>query len=315
MADFPHRATIDAEGSIDHWTAPDGWRLRRFSLPPGGASPRGSILFQGGRGDIFEKYFEAFDRWQAAGWGVTSFDWRGQGGSGRLGGDPKVGHLADFTPLVRDLHDFWHVWRDATPGPHVVMGHSMGGYLVLRALVEDAIDPDAAVLVAPMLGLHGAPFGVAAMERIARFMTRIGKPDRAAWKSNEKPATLTTRQKLLTHSLERYDQEIAWKLERPEIAIGPPSWAWVTAAFEGTRLLRADPRLATMAVPTLILSPDADKLVDASAGRAIAARLPDTKLVRFGRESAHEILREADPVRNRALAEIDAFLGARAPRA
>lgn len=315
MPHFAHLATIDAHGSIDHWTAPDGWRLRRFTMPPAGQSPRGSILFQGGRGDIFEKYYEAFVRWHGAGWGVTSFDWRGQGGSGRLGSDPKVGHMTDFAPLVRDLHDFWRVWRDLTPGPHVVMGHSMGGYLVLRALIEEAINPQAAVLVAPMLGLHGAPFGVAAMERIARFMTRIGKPDRAAWKSNERPATLTTRQALLTHSIARYDQEIAWKLERPEIAIGPPSWAWVSAAFAGTRLLRTDSRLATMAVPTLILSPDADKLVDASAGRAIAARLPDAKLVRFGSESAHELLREADPVRDRALAEIDAFLDARAPRA
>lgn len=314
MPDFPYLAPIDTYGSIDHWTAPDGWRLRRFAMPSADPRPRGSILFQGGRGDIFEKYFESFARWHAAGWGVTSFDWRGQGGSGRLGSDPKTGHMPDFTPQVRDLHDFWRVWRDSTPGPHVVMGHSMGGYLVLRALIEDAIDPQAAVLVAPMLGIHGAPLGVGAMEKVARFMTRIGKPDRAAWKSNEKPATLTTRQALLTHSLSRYDEEIAWKLERPEIAVGPPSWAWVAAAFEATRLLKGDSRLATMAVPTLILSPDADKLVDASAGRAVAAKLPDAKLIRFGSESAHELLREADPVRDRALAEIDAFLDARAPR-
>lgn len=314
MPDFPHLATIDAHGSIDHWTAPDGWRLRRFTMPPLGSSPRGSILFQGGRGDIFEKYFEALARWHGAGWGVTSFDWRGQGGSGRVGSDPQVGHMPDFAPQVRDLHDFWRFWRDSTPGPHVVICHSMGGYLVLRALVEDAIDPQAVVLVAPMLGIHGAPFGVGAMEKIARFMTCIGTPDRAAWKSNERPATLTTRQALLTHSIARYDEEIAWKLERPEIAVGPPSWAWVAAAFTGTRLLRADSRLATMAVPTLILSPDADKLVDPSAGRAVAARLPDAKLVRFGRESAQELLREVDPVRDRALAEIDAFLDARAPR-
>lgn len=314
MPDFPYLAAIDTHGSIDHWTAPDGWRLRRFSMPSADPAPRGSILFQGGRGDIFEKYFESFVAWHGAGWGVTSFDWRGQGGSGRLGGDLRVGHMTDFAPLVRDLRDFWQVWRDSTPGPHVVMGHSMGGYLVLRALIEHAIDPHACVLVAPMLGIHAAPLGLTITEKIARLMTRIGRPDRPAWKSNERPATLTTRQGLLTHSQARYDEEIAWKLERPEIAIGPPSWAWVAAAFEGTRLLKSDPRLATMAVPTLILSPDADKLVDASAGRAVAATLPDAKLVRYGRESAHELLREADPVRNRALAEIDAFLDARAAR-
>src|SRR5256885_5327523 len=39
-------------------------------------------LFQGGRGDIFEKYLESFSHWKGQGWTITSFDWRGQGGSG-----------------------------------------------------------------------------------------------------------------------------------------------------------------------------------------------------------------------------------------
>jgi lysophospholipase len=42
--------------------------------------------------------------------------------------------------------------------------------------------------------------------------------------------------------------------------------------------------------------------------------LPDAQVVRFGRESAHEILREADGVRKRAFGAIDAFLDAHAPQ-
>lgn len=53
---------------------------------------------------------------------------------------------------------------------------------------------------------------------------------------------------------------------------------------------------------------DADGLVDPKAARRSAARLPHAELVRFGGECAREILREADPVRDRALAAIDAFL-------
>ena len=44
----------------------------------------------------------------------------------------------------------------------------------------------------------------------------------------------------------------------------------------------------------------------------MAGELPDVELVRFGSESAHEILREADPVRDRALDAIDDFLARRA---
>ena len=61
-----------------------------------------------------------------------------------------------------------------------------------------------------------------------------------------------------------------------------------------------------------MLVAEADALVDPRAAVALALRLPDATLVRFGRESAHEILRERDPVRDRALAAIDSFLDERA---
>ena len=43
------------------------------------------------------------------------------------------------------------------------------------------------------------------------------------------------------------------------------------------------------------------------------ARIPHAEVARFGKEARHEILREADPVRTRALAAIDAFLDRVAP--
>ncbi len=87
----------------------------------------------------------------------------------------------------------------------------------------------------------------------------------------------------------------------------PPSWRWVIEGFKSMRLLRKNPRLKAMPVPVLMLVADVDGLVDSRAALAIGARLPDARIVRFGKESAHEILREADPVRNRAIGEIDLF--------
>ena len=51
-----------------------------------------------------------------------------------------------------------------------------------------------------------------------------------------------------------------------------------------------------------------DQLVSTPAIRRIAARLPDARLHVYGREAAHEILRELDPVRLDALGRIDRFL-------
>lgn len=306
-----YRRAIPAAARITRWTARDGWALRRFDWPAKG-QVRGRILFQGGRGDIFEKYLEAFAHWHTQGWSITSFDWRGQGGSGRLSPDPHVGHIDDFRLYVDDFRDFWALWVAEGDGPHVVIGHSMGGHLVLRALAEGAAMPDAAVLVAPMLGLH-SPLGPMLGERLAGVVARIGTAARPAWRGNERPATTATRQALLTHDQDRYEDEIFWQSSKPELLLGPPSWRWVHEAFASTRRLRADPRLKTLSVPILMLIAENDKLVSAKAAYKTAASLPDVRTARFGKEAAHELLREADPVRNRVIGDIDAFLSERAP--
>jgi lysophospholipase len=305
----PYRRAIPGEARITSWRAPDGWKLRRFDWPVAGAR-RGSIMFQGGRGDVIEKYLEAFSHWHDRGWQVTSLDWRGQGGSGRLLSDPHIGHIDDFATYIADLAAFWRDWVVEVPGPHVLMGHSMGGHLALRALVEGAVSADAAVLIAPMLGLH-SPVGAGLSERLAKIMGAIGDPARPAWKGNERPATTTTREALLTHDHGRYEDELYWQQTQPELRMGPPSWQWLIRAFESTRVLNGDRRLPAMAVPTLLIVAEADKLVSPAAALQVAAKLPDARVVRFGAESSHEILREADTVRDRALAEIDGFLTSR----
>ena len=70
-----------------------------------------------------------------------------------------------------------------------------------------------------------------------------------------------------------------------------------------------------MTTPVQLLVANHDRLVDPRAARRVAARLPHAELHRFGRDAAHELLREADPVRNRALTLIDDFLDRRAPPA
>jgi lysophospholipase len=42
--------------------------------------------------------------------------------------------------------------------------------------------------------------------------------------------------------------------------------------------------------------------------------LPHAETLIFGKEAAHELLREADPVRDQCIARINSFLDAHAPR-
>lgn len=294
--------------------AADGWSLRSIIWPAPADTPRGSILFLGGRGDHFEKYLESFADWRMRGWQVESVDWRGQGGSGRLSTNPHVGHADSFAQWVDDIADYAAGWTARTPGPHIVMGHSMGGHLVLRALGDKRIMPNAVILVAPMLGFT-APYPDSVGHWVARTMCRIGDPARAAWKVSEKPGSkISLRQMLLTHDDARYADEQWWHAKDTSLELGPASWKWVEQAYASFHYLGLPGLLESVQTPVLTLVASADKLVSPTAAQRLSARLPHGETHVYGREAAHELLREVDSVRDDALARIDAFLNKEAPK-
>jgi Lysophospholipase len=288
--------------------------LRRIDWPGASDQPRGSILFFPGRGDNYEKYLETLEQWHRAGWRVTAADWRGQAGSGRLGKDAVTGHIEDFAIWIDDLAHLWESWVAETPGPHVLAAHSMGGHLVMRALVEGRVDPDAVVLSAPMIGVNGPPLPLPVLHAVARLMCAVGDPTRQAWKWSEKPGEMpASRASLLTHDPDRYADEQWWRDHRPELVMGPASWRWVERAYASSRKLEHPGTMERVEVPVLILSTSSDKLVSHAANLRAARHLPRGEMVAFGSEAHHEILREADPVRNRAMAAITEFLDRVAP--
>ncbi|MCZ8369860.1 MAG: alpha/beta hydrolase [Porphyrobacter sp.] len=304
-----NRRAIPAAARESTWTAADGHRIRRIDWPGAAEAPRGSILFLPGRGDFYEKYLETLDQWHDAGWRVTASDWRGQAGSGRLGKDAVTGHIKDFGIWIDDLALLWERWVAETPGPHVLAAHSMGGHLVLRALVAKRVRPDAVILSAPMTGVNGPPLPLAMLHGVARAMCKVGDPARQAWKWSEKPGVLPdNRDKLLTHDADRYADEQWWRDHRPELVMGPASWRWVERAYASWIVLEAPGALESVDVPVLIISTAADKLVSHPANVRAAARLPKGELIVLGDEAYHEVLREVDAVRDPLMGAIASFL-------
>ncbi|WP_239804445.1 alpha/beta fold hydrolase [Croceicoccus hydrothermalis] len=312
----PVRRHIPAQARETRWTAPDGFRLRRIDFDHAADSAtRGSLLFLAGRGDCYEKYLETLAGWHGTGWRVTAVDWRGQAGSGRLGDDGVTGHVNHFGMWVDDLADFWTQWAADGVGPHVVVGHSMGGHLALRAVAEGRIAPDAAVLVAPMLGLAGKQMPAFVADAAARGMRWARGATTPAWRWSEKPGELPQdRIDLLTHDESRYADEVWWRSERPELAMGPGSWGWIAGAISSMRWLARDTVLRSVEVSVMFVATGADRLVSADAIRRANRMIPDSRLVEFGPDCAHEILRETDAIRDRALGAIDDFLDEAAPR-
>ena len=188
----------------------DGWQVRAFDWPQPAEVSRFHPV-SGGRGDFIEKYLETLAHWHRQGWHVSAFDWRGQGGSGRLSQNAQVGHANDFAPWIDDLAKIFTQWKAKTKGPHVIVSHSMGGHLLLRTLAERKINPDAAIAIAPMMGFAASPLPQKLAEKMARQLAKWRGPD-SPWPSNERPSPpWASRQLLLTHDDARYSDEVLWR--------------------------------------------------------------------------------------------------------
>ncbi len=308
------QAMIIDDAMMESWSAPDGWRLRRIRIAGQGA-PRGSMLFLGGRADHIEKYDEALLGWAKEGWTVESVDWRGQGGSGRMIAGSALGHAEDFVGWLDDIAAYGQDWRARTEGPHVIVAHSMGGHLVLRALAEGRLSADAAVLSAPMLGIHTGALPHCLAVRITAAACALRASRKAVWPSHRRtPGVKDVIQTSLTHSVERFAREAQFELDRPDIVLDAPTWGWLRAAYRSLAAIDRPGYLERVTTPLLILASEGDKVVSTPAiVRAVEERLPDARLHLYESNVAHEILREVDAVRDDALARIDRFFAERAP--
>jgi lysophospholipase len=288
------------------WRAPDGMALRRMDWPASARGRKaGRLLFVNGRGDFIEKYLETYAWFRDRGWTVTSFDWRGQGLSTGPGAEKAA---ADFDILVDDLAALIEDWRGRGEGPFVALGHSMGGHLLLRTIIERKPALDAAIFTAPMFEVNSAPIPIRIAPDIADTMYWLGLGNLPMWKTpGSMLVTGGRRNRNLTQDPDRYEDELHWWGLEPSLNIGPPTFGWMRAAFRSRAAAFTPEKLRQVTLPILLIGAEKDRLVSAAAIRETAALLPNAALEMMP-NAAHEILRDHDPVRDWALARIETFL-------
>lgn len=282
----------------------DGWPVRTLRWPARDGRP--SVLLITGRADFIEKYAETIHDLVDAGWGVVSFDWRGQGLSRRLGKTPQHGASPGFDLWLDDLADLIDWAGDGMPVP--VMAHSMGGHLLLRYLAAGGSGVARAAVLAPMTGLAVRPLGPLLGRWLAGLFVALGKGGDYVWGGGpwEPGRPGERRQQWLTGSLERYADESWWIGEYPPLALGSVTWGWLDDAFSSCAALAAPGVPEAISVPTLALVPERDALVDSAATRRLMARVPGGAFANYP-GAGHELLRESEPLRGQVLARILAF--------
>lgn len=115
------------------------------------SEPRGVIVIVHGAGEHHGRYKWLAEKWNEHGFEVIMGDLPGQGKS-----RGKRGHIQSFSQYI-DVVGEWIEAARKRNLPILLLGHSMGGLIIIRLLMERAIVVHGVILSSPCLGLSQPP--------------------------------------------------------------------------------------------------------------------------------------------------------------
>lgn len=261
----------------------DGCRLAVFDQ--GSATSARSVLIVHGLGEHSGRHAALAQWFLARGYAVRRYDQRGHGQS-----EGQRGGLERSDDLIDDLTVVFNDYAAQQDAPPLLLGHSMGGLVAARCVLDRQIGPAAMVLSSPALRCHEPAW----LQRLAGTLAKV---------ASRLPLDNGLKLDKLSHD------------------------ARVAVAYKADPLChrRITPRLADfifrtghatvadgvhLAVPTLLLVAGSDDLVDPSGSRDFAAAAWATQKLttRFFDTLYHELFNEAEPARSQVLKQLNDWL-------
>jgi len=242
--------------------------------------PRGVAVMVHGYAEHTGRYREVAHVLVRSQLAVVGFDLRGHGRSS----GPR-GHIGHFSDYLDDLDAALALGRDLAPGkPVILVCHSNGGLIVLRALTDDRRRPAVAgaVVSSPFLGLKlkvSAP-----RVWMARIASRIAPG--FSQKNGLRVEDITSDKAMQAARLaDTLCHEVA-------------SARWFTEAMDAQAHVRA--RASSITVPTVWLIGGADPIADAGLSSQLARGVPGAE-VHVLDGFLHEVWNEVERARPFAL--------------
>jgi alpha-beta hydrolase superfamily lysophospholipase len=264
-------------------TMPDGQALFLRDWPA--ASSRGAVLIVHGLGEHSARY-EGLARWfNAQGYTVRSYDQRGHGRT--QGQRSALRHTDD---LLADLANVYKNYAAELGGPPLLLGHSMGGLVAARTVLDGRIEPPALVLSSPALRSYESPW----LRRLASVLTRVAP-------------NLPLRNGLPLTGLS-HDAQVIEDYRNDHFCSNAVTPRMADFIFRAGASTIADGW--KLRVPTLLLVAGSDRLVDPSGSRDFASSAWATKRLtsRFFDTLFHELFNESEPGRHQVLAQLTNWL-------
>ncbi len=305
LFDLPENP-MPRDGDAGYFAAKDGRRLRYARFPASTKPFKGTVVVLSGRNECIEKYFETVGDLTRRGFGVAMMDWRGQGGSERLLGNPARGYVRTFFDYARDLEQFFQefVLPDCR-GPYYMLAHSTGGLVALLAAPSLTHRIRRMVLSAPLLALQGLPMSMRTIRRITTAMRLTGFGRVYASGGPRRPVPFPGNP--LTSDERRLARNNALIDAFPDLGMGGPTVAWVSRLCEAADRVIEPDYMARIQIPILFVAAGADTVVSTPTIEKFARGLRSGAVVTID-GARHEILQEADIYREQLLAAFDAFV-------
>jgi alpha-beta hydrolase superfamily lysophospholipase len=264
-------------------TLPDGQAVYLRDWPHPTASK--AVLIVHGLGEHSGRY-ELLARWfLARGYAVRSYDQRGHGQT--PGQRSAIRHSED---LLRDLTVVYQDYAAHLGHRPLLLGHSMGGAVALRTVLDGRVEPPALILSSPALRTFEAPW----LRRLAAMLTRV-------------LPNLPLRNGLPLDGLS-HDPKVIEDYRNDPLCSGAITPRMADFIFRaGTSSIADAWRLK---VPTLLLVAGSDRLVDPSGSRNFADGAWATKQLtsRFFDTLFHELFNETETGRHQVLAQLADWL-------
>lgn len=251
--------------------------------------PHDAVLVVHGLGEHSGRYQRLAAWFHARGYSVRAYDQRGHG---RTPG--ARGALSHPDDLLEDLATVYHDYAAGLPRPPLLLGHSMGGLVAARGVLDRRIQPPAMVLSSPALRTWEPRWRQRLAAALATLLPNLPLPNGLPFDK-------------LSH-----DPQVEPAYRADPLRHGRITPRLADFIFRAGEAAIADAgRLAT---PTLLLVAGADRLVDPSGSRDFAAGawVGNHLTTRYFDALYHELFNEAEPSRGQVLKQLGDWLQRRA---
>ena len=308
-APFHAQPAPGAPTGAAYWlTTPDGMRIRIAVWQPEDA--QGTVLLFPGRTEYIEKYDGAAAELAKRGFATLAVDWRGQGLADRMLDDRRIGHIPKFTDYQQDVFAVKEAIAELDlPHPFHLIGHSMGGAIGLRAVMDGNIEVASSVYTGPMWGISLSPLVRIAGKVLPELARLVGQAHRIAPSTSPLNYVLVNpfEGNVLTTDREMYEMLRDQLQAHPDLALGGPSLNWLREALDEADALAARP---SPDMPCICFVGVNERIVDIPSARDRMDRWPGGALEMVA-GSEHEIMMEALPIRTQVFDKMaDLFHGA-----